>query len=198
MRNIILKQTIHRRLTIGFLFLFFILPGLLVSQESGKAAKGQSKLSKQAAGGAGKLNMIVAPTQGVGEVAMENYSGPPIKAIQFRIRATSINKLISVLPGSDIADGKLWSFHHTVFPGTPDAGGKRTDTVQVLIFGTGLTVLPQGSSIKLLSINYEKPKTTGTSADTVTFQISDVIASLQRPEAAAVGAVPKVSLDLWK
>jgi hypothetical protein len=200
MRINITKKRCHPEFMLAILFsILILLPSAGVAQRSSKAQV-QKKIPKSAGSVIGKLNVNATLAPGVGEIALENYSGSSLKAIQFRIIATSMTQLESVLPGSSIFDIKLYSFHHMVFPGTPDAFGKRADTIRVVIFGNGKTVIPLGASVKLLVMNYQKPNVAGTSADTVTFKVMDVMGALPPPrvEAARIEPGPEVSLNLWK
>lgn len=76
--------------------------------------------------------------------------------------------------------------------------GKRSDTIRVVIFGNGWTEFPSGTSIKLLTLSYQQPTVSGTSADTVSFKIMDVVGALSLGEAASIEAGPEASLNLWK
>jgi len=183
-------------LSLFSLFLLFTSP--VEAQRSKKKAKGRTTVSRQTSVALGKLNINASLYPGTGEIALEGYTGAPLKAIQFRVIATSMTGLQNVLPGSSVSDKKQWSSHPGIVLGNPDDSGKRTDTIKIVIFGNGWTEFPSGTSIKLLTLGFQQPTVSGTSADTVSFKIMDVVGALSLGEAANIEAGPETSLNLWR
>jgi hypothetical protein len=202
-KNILTKQSLVCSLLLILFSILFLFPSTGTAQRSKRTAKIQSGTLKKTSSATGKVNVQAGMVHGSGEVALENYTGSPLKTIQFCVIATSMNNLKSVLPGSTVANKKLWSVHHFIAHGIPDAFGKRSDTVRVVVFGNGWAEFPAGASLKLLTLNYEQPAISGTSADTVSFKITGVVGALSPKktgivEAASVDAGPETSINLWK
>jgi hypothetical protein len=197
-KNIFVKKSLLGSFLIILFSILFLFPSVVSAQRSKRSSKIQSGTLKKASGTAGTVSVQAGLVRGSGEVALENYTGQPLKAIQFRVIAASSNKLKSVLPGSSVANRKNYNCTYVIAPGIPDALGKRSDTVKVVIFGNAWTEFPGGSSIKLLTLNYEQPVVSGTSADTVSFKITELVGALSRGEAASVSAGPQSSVSLWK
>ena len=180
------------------LSILILLPSICIAQRSGKGSKTRTKISKQVKAVTAKLSVLAAPAPGMGEVALENYTGSPLKGIQFHVIAASMNPLESVNPGNSVSDKELYSVFTNIVPGTTNDFGKRTDTIKVVVFGNGRTVFPSGNSIKFLTINYQQPIVTGTSADTVGFKITNVMAGLPNAKGVDITVGPEVFLNLWK
>jgi hypothetical protein len=197
-KNIVTQKYLGSSFIIILFSILFLFPSTATAQRSKRTAKIQSKTLSKTSAATGSLNVRAGMVHGSGEIALENYTGLLIKAIQFRVIATSTNTLKSVLPGSSVANRNLYNCTSVIVPGTPDAYGKRSDTVNVVVFGNGPTELPAGSSIKLLTLHYEQPVLSGTSADTVSFKITQVVGALSRGDAARVEAGPESSINLWK
>lgn len=193
-------KKIYRRTSCLIVILSFLLltSSIVLAQKSNKPAKVQSKALKSTGSANGIVTVQAGSTKGTGEVTLQNYTGAALKAIQFRVIATSKNNLISVLPGSSVANKTLWSCHHFIIPGNPDGLGKKSDTINIVIFGNGRTELPAAEGIKLITLTYEQPAVAGTSADTVNFKIKRVIGAIYPGESANVSAGPEVSINLWK
>jgi hypothetical protein len=187
------------------LMLAILLPTLLLipvtvgAQQSTQGSKPRTKTSKHAEDVTGKLTVKASPDPGVAEVVLENYTGSPLKGIQFRVLATSMNQIDSVLLGSSVSDKSIYAFSYNIVTGTSSKSGIRTDSINIVIFANGRDVVfPSEASVKLVDIKYRRPTISAPSARKVGFKISDVLAGLPNATAASVNAGPKVALILWK
>lgn len=126
MRMKIQRRIFHPKLILlALLSIFLLFPPPVEAQRSKKKAKTKTNLMKQTAIALGKLNINPGISPGSGEIVLENYTGAPLKALQFRVIATSMCELQSVLPGSTVSDKKQWSCHHVIVSGNPDASREK-------------------------------------------------------------------------
>ena len=189
------KKFSIQQLLIVILSVFMLFSNTGIAQRSSKA--GKTRLNKQSTV-PGVVTVNVGTSPGTAQVLLENYTGSPLKAIQFFVISSSANILKKVVPLSPFSDKKQWIFQYNIVPGPLNSSGQKTDTVKVVIFGNGWTVFPSGSSIGLLDLEFEQPSESTTVSNIVTIKISEIVAALPIGESAKINAGSEVSLTLWK
>ena len=117
-----------------------------------------------------------------GSLVLHDYSGLPVKAIQFDIKLLNTEgkiKINSIEAGEDIPHDQFL-MDYQIYPGIPESDGSSVDTIKVVILGNGDNVLINKRSFDLVKIVYDvKPF----EADTIfsALQLTNVLGATSYP-----------------
>jgi hypothetical protein len=122
-------------------------------------------------------------------VALVNYVGEPLKALQLRVISSGGLRLRSVERGTHIATPSEWNLSHVIAPGK-----NGVDTAKVVIFGFGTASLPPREFSELLALSYDIDSTV--TDRTARLSLINVLGALTRGENAHVVAGPPRTVSL--
>ena len=92
-----------------------------------------------------------------GSLVLHDYSGLPVKAIQFDIKLLNTEgkiKINSIEAGEDIPHDQFL-MDYQIYPGIPESDGSSVDIIKVVILGNGDNVLINKNSFDLVKIIYD-------------------------------------------
>lgn len=122
-------------------------------------------------------------TQNLDTLILKNYSGLPLKAMQFKIKienGSGVIKLKSVNRGSSLPPA-LYMFDYQVHKGLVDANGNTYDIVSVVFLGNGWNALAPANQYHIATLEYEIGEVNPNQETIVYAKLIDVVGATANP-----------------